>query len=176
MGLGIEENVRLKVFKEASTTHILRPFEFRNEFTVEDESEAQQKLTHAGIENATGLKALLKDIDFTSVTTRQLQAIGVWLGEAELVDPCVTCSFIQGRGDFDIDGRATNLDLSFNAVALFNQSLEGHNDLAITRPIFASDQGFKSTTETLVAANHLLGALAYYASTGREPLSLSEHA
>ncbi|SQF94038.1 Uncharacterised protein [Paucimonas lemoignei] len=176
MGLGIESVGTVTFFKQASCTTIDHPDEVTNCFTVRNQEEASEKLAQAGIEDLSGLDELLKDIDFASVSTRQLKTISLWLADSDLYDRCVTGEFISGNADSDIEGNQINLDVKFNAIALFHQTLNGHNNLALSMPILAPQEGFKACTQTLTTANHVLSALVYYANAGIRPHSVDERA
>lgn len=150
---------------------INNPLETTNSFTKTNVDDAVDVLELANKLSVGELKSALKEYDFTSVSTHELAMAGSLLYESGLIEGDVASFFTSGRMAHDETGRPTETDVKFNAIALFNQMLEDRYASG-----FKGIEGFTEITKSLTRANHILGALSYFAKSAQSELSVSVYA
>ena len=164
------------VSKQAAAYVINNPRETKNAFTVKSTDEAANILKISDSKAIADLKDSLKGYDLTSISTRDLATIGSKLYESGLIDESVASRFTSGTMAFDKDGQQTDKDTKFNAIAMFNQMLGDITKLGHAEPASMAQQGFKNSISSLVAANHVVNALAYFVNSAQSDLSVKERA
>ncbi|OIN44487.1 hypothetical protein [Pseudomonas costantinii] len=162
--------------KQAAAYVIKNPHETKNAFTVKSTDEAADILKISGSKAIAELKDSLKGYDLKSISTRELATIGSKLYESGLIDETVASRFTSGSMAFDKNGQQTDKDTKFNAIAMFNQMLGDTTELGHSEPANLSQQGFKMAISSLVAANHVANALAYFVNSAQSDLSVKERA
>lgn len=147
-----------------------------NRFTIKNEALAEKTLSEAGFTRIQALKAYVRQLDMTSISTKELAELGSKLYEYGLISEGVVGHFIDGRGDSDAFGQSTNRDVKFNAIALFNQKYEGYFKVMKDLPGVVGQDCFKSVGPSIIGANHVLSALSFFASSSQSDISFSDRA
>lgn len=153
---------------------IKNTFEVENEFSVHDSQLVQEVLKQEGLKEIAALKSLVKDMDMTAISTRELASIGALLSQLGLTETFAASLFFSGNRDCDENGMARNLDIKFNAIALFNQRYQGHLEFSDSHPRYEKNPGFQEWGQGLKSANHLLGVLAWFSRSPGNVLAISE--
>jgi hypothetical protein len=159
--------------KQADAYVIKNPHETKNAHTIKNAHDAAAVLGFSGESWIRELKDYLREVDFTSISTRELSKIGSKLYENELIDGHVASIFTSGNMAFDKNGRQTERDVKYNAIAMFNQMLTENKDYARSWPMYAHQESFKIVTMALLGANQAINALSYFANSARNDLSVS---
>jgi len=146
---------------------VKNPLETKNNYTKTNVEDAIYTLNLANKLSLEELKGALKGYDFTSVSTNELSKIGSLLFENGLIDDVAAGFFTLGNMAFDETGHQTERDVKFNAIAMFNQMFEERLVLGKSE-----SAGFKELTRGLVRANHVVGALSYFANSTQTDLAL----
>lgn len=153
---------------KADAYFVKNPLEMTNSYTKTNADDAGDVLKLNDKLSLEELKDSLRGYDFTSVSTYELAMAGSLLFEHGLLGDDVAHFFTSGRRAYDETGRPTGTDVKFNAIAMFNQMLEER--LADGD---AQAEGFHRITKGLIQANHILGALSYFANSAQSDLSVS---
>jgi hypothetical protein len=164
-------NIYFPLSMKADAYIINNPLEKTNSYTKSSADEAVDTLNLANKLSIDELKDSLKGYDFTSVSTYELAMAGSLLFENGLIGYDEAHFFTSGRMAFDEAGRPTGTDVKFNAIAMFNQMLEDRLSHGRTEA-----EGFHAITRGLTRANHVLGALSYFANSGQGTLSVNVEA
>jgi len=164
--------------KQANAYVIKNPNQATNSFTVTDKGKAAATLKLSGEDNINQLKNVLKDYDMTSISTNDLAKVGILLYQNGLIDQSVVSQFISGNMAFDANGQQTDKDVKFNAIAMFNEMLSDTKEVAKANPQFgiSGQDGYKAALQSLVGANQVINALAYFAKSTHSNISVSEQA
>lgn len=173
MAISIGSQGSVTFFKMAYVDKIEKPYEVRNQFTVKEEWEASGILEKAGVVVERELKEMIKKLDMTAISTKELALLGAKLSEAGLINSDATSLFIEGNRDCDINGQPIRRDVKFNAVALFNQRYEGQLEFNKKQPAWADHIELKSILDDIKLSNHLLAALSYFADSSKGSLSFN---
>ena len=171
--IGAQGRVTLPI--AASVYLIKTPNEVENAYTVKSEAQAQKVFKSATLGEIEEFKAFLKDLNMTSISTRQLTTIGSKLKAAGMINESVAAIFAAGNRDLDASGEQRNIDLKYNAVALFNQLASDPAELARTLP-GQHARNAQPNIKAAVIANHVLNALAYFAHSPGQDLEVREQA
>lgn len=153
---------------KADAYYIKNPLEMTNSFTKKNADDAGDVLVLNDKLSLETLKESLKGYDFTSVSTYELAMAGSLLYEHGLLSDDVAHFFTSGRRAYDETGRPTGTDVKFNAIAMFNQMLEGRLADNSTQA-----EGYHRITKGLIKANHVLAALSFFANSAQSDLSVS---
>lgn len=153
---------------KADAYFIKNPLEVTNSYTKTTAEDASDVLALNGKLSLDELKNSLKGYDFTSVSTYELAKVGSLLRENGLIDNYVSIIFTSGSMATDDNGHQAGADVKFNAIAMLNQMLEERLEHGATEAA-----GFHEFTKGLIRANHVLGALSYFASSVQSDLSIS---
>ncbi|KTB54748.1 hypothetical protein RJC98_10250 [Pseudomonas allii] len=155
---------------------IKNPEQVVNAFTKTEEAEAAETLKFWQQEQISELKSFLKGYDMTSISSDDLKKVGGELYDKGIIDSRAYWLFVVGNGAFDANGLPAETHVKFNAVALFNEQLEGYIDFFKSNPYVAHQEGASDFMRGLVVANHALAALAYFANSSNDDLSIDERA
>jgi len=165
-------NVYLPALSMKADAYVVKnPLETTNSYTKTNADDAVDALKLAGELSIDELKDSLKGYDFTSVSTYELAMAGSLLYKNGLIGDDVANFFTSGSMAVDENGHAAGTDVKFNAIAMFNQMLEerlAHGKTEAT--------GFHEITRGLTRANHVLGALSFFANSGQSSLSVNVQA
>ena len=176
MAFNIGSDRTLTYLSKAFVTTIQHPQEMNNQFTIKNEALAEKTLSEAGFTRIQALKAYVRQLDMTSISTKELAELGSKLYEYGLISEGIVGHFIDGRGDSDASGQSTNRDVKFNAIALFNQKYEGYLKVMKDLPGVVGQDCFKSVGPSIVGANHVLSALSFFASSSQSDISINDRA
>ncbi|MCP2019848.1 hypothetical protein [Pseudomonas laurylsulfatiphila] len=147
---------------------IKNPLEVTNSYTKTNADDAVDVLKLNDKLSLQALKDSLKGYDFTSVSTYELAMVGSLLRESGLIDKYVSIIFTSGSMATDENGHQAGAHVKFNAIAMLNQMLEDRLSHGTTEAA-----GFHEFTKGLIRANHVLGALSYFANSVQSDLSVS---
>ena len=155
---------------------IKNPDKVTNAFTITDESKAVDELRMWRQDELADLKDFLKKYDMTSISTDELKKVGRRLFESNILDEQAFFIFISGDGASDANGRQTNTHVKFNAIALFDEKLEDYLAFVKSNPDVGRSQGIPEYIQGMIDANRAINALAYFANSPKNDLSVEEHA
>jgi len=155
---------------------IKNPDKVTNAFTITDESKAVDELRMWRQDELADLKDFLKKYDMTSISTDELKKVGRRLFESNIIDEQAFFIFISGDGASDANGRQTNTHVKFNAIALFDEKLEDYLAFVKSNPDIGRSQGIPEYIQGMIDANRAINALAYFANSPKNDLSVEEHA
>ncbi|WP_313600463.1 hypothetical protein [Pseudomonas sp.] len=155
---------------------IKNPDKVTNAFTITDESKAVDELRMWRQDELADLKHFLKKYDMTSISTDELKKVGRRLFESNIIDEQAFFIFISGDGASDANGRQTNTHVKFNAIALFDEKLEDYLAFVKSNPDVGRSQGIPEYIQGMIDANRAINALAYFANSPKNDLSVEEHA
>jgi len=155
---------------------IKNPDKVTNAFTITDESKAVDELRMWRQDELADLKEFLKKYDMTSISTDELKKVGRRLFESNIIDEQAFFIFISGDGASDANGRQTNTHVKFNAIALFDEKLEDYLAFVKSNPDVGRSQGIPEYIQGMIDANRAINALAYFANSPKNDLSVEEHA
>ncbi|MBA1294403.1 hypothetical protein G7025_13640 [Pseudomonas lurida] len=155
---------------------IKNPDKVTNAFTITDESKAVDELRMWRQDELADLKDFLKKYDMTSISTDELKKVGRRLFESNIIDEQAFFIFISGDGASDANGRQTNTHVKFNAIALFDEKLEDYLAFVKSNPDVGRSQGIPEYIQGMIDANRAINALAYFANSPKNDLSVEEHA
>ncbi|WPN95963.1 hypothetical protein [Pseudomonas sp. MUP55] len=153
---------------------IKNPEKITNTFTISEESKAIDELRMWQQGQLADLKAFLKNYDMTSISTDELKQVGRRLFDSKIIDEQAFRMFISGDGASDAEGRQTNTHVKFNAIALFDEKLDDYLGFVKSRPDVARSQGIPEYIQGMVDANRAINALAYFAHSSKDDLSVEE--
>ncbi|WP_248801096.1 hypothetical protein [Pseudomonas sp. MWU13-2105] len=164
--------------KQANAYVIKNPNQITNSFTITDKAKAAATLNLSSESDINQLKSTLKNYDMASISTNDLAKIGALLYQNGLIDQHVESQFISGNMNFGANGQQINKDVKFNAIAMFNEMLIDTKGIAKANPEFAmeSQAGYKVALHSLVGANQVVNALAYFSNSPHNNLSVNERA
>ncbi|KTB60961.1 hypothetical protein RJC98_10230 [Pseudomonas allii] len=162
--------------KASNPFQIKHPEQVVNKFTITDASKASDTLKLGNQQSIDDLKAFLKDYDMTSITTNELKEVGGRLYDSGVIDADAFHMFISGLGAFDANGKQSETDVKYNAIALFNEKLEDYLSFVESRPDVRRSQGIPEYIRGMFTANHAINALAFFANSSRNELSIDERA
>ncbi|MDQ0704151.1 hypothetical protein QF043_002943 [Pseudomonas sp. W3I7] len=165
----------LQQSKATAAVVIKNPNEVKNAFTVTDAPEASAALQLDSAQEVNQLKDFLKDYDMTSISTDELKKVGRRLYNSGAIDEVAFGMFISGNGEFDEKGNQANTHVRYNAVALFNQRFEEYSRFLEEHPVHSNSDNLR-WKQGMIAANHAVGALAYFANSASHKLALDEQA
>lgn len=113
----------------------------------------------------------------TNITNMELKKVGRKLYENKLISEQAFGVFIEGTSAVDKDGHQADLHVKFNAIALFDQRLE---DQTSWMPTYTAEQKsqplFWPWRQGMIDANRAINALAYFANSASNDLSVDERA
>ncbi|MBA6041532.1 hypothetical protein SAMN03159398_04954 [Pseudomonas sp. NFPP02] len=162
--------------KQADAFVIKNPEKTTNTFTFTEESKAVDELRVWQQTHLADLKQFLKSYDMTSISTDELKVVGRRLYESNIIDANAFGVFTFGDGAFDANGKQTNTQVKFNAIALFNEKLDDYLDFVKSNPSVGRSQGIPEYIKGMVDANRAINALAYFSNSSKNDLSVEEHA
>ena len=161
---------------KASPGYIINnPKKVITDYTVTNDSKAAEALNIKKDEQIVDLKKFLKDYDMTNISLNELKKVGRKLYDNKLIDEEAFSVFIAGRRVFDHNGKQAEKDVKFNAIALFDQRLEeqtGFLDMYSEKT--KQEPGFVAWRQGMIVANQAINALAYFAYSSRNDLSIDE--
>lgn len=162
--------------KQTDATVIKHPEKVKNSFTITEESKVIDELRTMPQRELADLKDFLKKYDMTSISTDELKQVGRRLFDSKIIDEQAFLIFISGDGASDANGRQTNTHVKFNAIALFDEKLEDYLDFVKSNPDVRRSQGIPEYIQGMVDANRAINALAYFANSSKNDLSVEERA
>jgi len=163
-------NVQLSALSMKTEAYVItNPLEITNNYTKKNVDDAVQALDVTNKFSMDELKKLLQEYDFTSVSTNELTKVGYVLYKNDMIDIHMYDFLSLGNMAFDERGHKAEVDVRFNAVAMFNQLLEERKVIGKTE--FATS--FHEITRALGRVNHVLGALSFFANSDTNDLSIS---
>lgn len=162
--------------KQTDAIVIKHPEKVTNAFTITEESKAVAELRMSQQGELADLKDFLKKYDMTSISTKELKQVGRRLFDSNIIDEQAFLIFISGDGASDANGRQTNTHVKFNALALFDEKLEGYLEFVKSNPDVRRSQGIPEYIQGMVDANRAINALAYFAHSSKDDLSVEERA
>lgn len=162
--------------KAADGYLIKNPIQVKTKFSVNSESEAATSLNIKDQTKTNEIKSFLKNYDMTNISTNELKKVGETLFNNHLINDNVYSSFIGGNMAFNDKGEQTDLDVRFNAVAMFNEILTDNDNFRSGSPQYAGQSSAMYAREGLVGVNQAINALAYFTSSSGENLSIHEKA
>nr|WP_314564224.1 hypothetical protein [uncultured Pseudomonas sp.] len=162
--------------KQTDAIVIKHPEKITNAFTITEESKAVAELRMSQQGELADLKDFLKKYDMTSISTKELKQVGRRLFDSNIIDEQAFLIFISGDGASDANGRQTNTHVKFNALALFDEKLEGYLEFVKSNPDVRRSQGIPEYIQGMVDANRAINALAYFAHSSKDDLSVEERA
>ena len=112
----------------------------------------------------------------TSISTDELKEVGSRLYDSKIIDVQAFLMFISGDGASDANGRQTNTHVKLNAIALFDEKLTDYLAFVKSNPDVKRSQGIPEYIQGMVAANRAINALAYFANSSKNDLSVEERA
>lgn len=127
--------------KQTDAFIIKNPEKTTNTFTFTEESKAADELRMWQQRELADLKQFLKGYDMTSISTDELKVVGRRLYESNIIDASAFGIFTFGDGAFDANGKQTNTQVKFNAIALFNEKLDDYLDFVKSNPSVGRSQG-----------------------------------
>ncbi|SEN39429.1 hypothetical protein SAMN04487857_11578 [Pseudomonas sp. ok272] len=167
-------NIKMPALPMTADAYVIKnPYETKNAFTKTDIDSAAAPLRLVDAVSADEFKRLLRGYDFTFISTNELKAIASLLQERELADVYVMDFLMLGNMAFDKYGRQAQMDVKFNAVAMFSQMLD---ERMVCRKKWVENtslESFDQITQGLVKVNHLMGALSYFVGSDQSNLSIS---
>lgn len=170
-------SIRMPVLSmQADAYFIKNPKETTNAYTVTTAQDAAEVLNLTSGSLISELKNLIRDCDFTSISTNELSRVGSRLLELDLIDGHVASIFTSGNMATDKSGHQTERDVKYNAIAMFNQMLDDNKANLRAWPLYAHQESFKLVTRALLGANQTINALFYFADSSRDDLAISIHA
>jgi hypothetical protein len=147
------------------------------DFTVKNDAQATKALKLTNNEQIADLKSFLKKYDMTHITNMELKEVGSKLYDAKLISEQAFSVFIQGTRAVDKNGHQADLDVKFNAIALFDQRLEEQTAWLPTYSEKTKQEPlFGAWREGMIIANQAISALAYFAHSSRNDFSIDERA
>jgi len=162
-------NIQLPTLSMRSEGFVIQnPSETINGFTKKTADDAVRALDLTNELSIEDLKHSLRRYDFSSVSSHELAMAGSLLYESGLIGDEVANFFTSGRMAYDEAGRPTGTDVKFNAIAMFNEMLVDRLENSE-----GEARGFHEITRSLIRANHVLGALSYFANSAQSELSVS---
>ncbi|MCF5724286.1 hypothetical protein [Pseudomonas syringae] len=163
---------------KASPGYIIQnPKKVITDFTVTEESKAAKALNIKNDEQIADLKKFLKGFDMTNISLNDLKKVGSKLYDNKLIDVEAFSVFLAGRRVFDHNGKQAEKDVKFNAIALFDQRLEEQTaSLGSYSDTTKQEPGFVAWRQGMIVANQAINALAYFAYSSRQDLSIDEKA
>jgi TRAP-type uncharacterized transport system substrate-binding protein len=166
--------IRMPVLSmQADAYFIKNPREIKNAYTVTSAADAAGILGLTSESLLDELKELIRESDFTLISTNELARIGSRLSELDLIDRHVASVFISGNMTTDKYGHQTERDVKYNAIAMFNQMLGDNKAYARTWPMYAHQESFKVVTRALLGANQAVNALSYFSNSAINNLSVN---
>jgi len=153
---------------------VRHPEEVENEFSVHGADQAKEILKQEGLKDVEALKSLVRGMDMTNISTRELAMIGQKLHQMMLTEEFSVNIFFAGNRDTDENGLQRNIDVKFNAIALFNQKYQGHLELSDQRPHYRESDSFQEVGRGIKSANHLLALLSWFAHSSNNDLAINE--
>ncbi|TFY87377.1 hypothetical protein DYL59_18650 [Pseudomonas kairouanensis] len=161
---------------KATQAYVIKnPNQVTNGFTINDDYMAAETLKLRDQEQIAELKNYVKNFDMTSINTQDLKKIGRALYENDIINIHAYRMFIEGNLAFDEKGKQTATHVEFNAIALFSERLQDYNDFLKKHPENATKENLE-WRQGMIAANHAVGALSYFANSVRSDLSIHEKA
>lgn len=167
---------QMRYTKASNPFQIQNPGQVKNQFTITDEAKATSTLKLSDKDDIAQLKTFLKSYDMTSISTDELKVVGRKLYDNGMISRRSFGMFIAGDGASDENGKQTNTDVKFNAIALFNEKLEdtlAHFDSDST---IAKREGAMDYLKGMIDANHAVNALTYFVNSNNNKLSIDERA
>ncbi|MGH8387280.1 MAG: hypothetical protein ACRESJ_17600 [Pseudomonas sp.] len=162
-------NVILPAMSMKADAYVIKnPLEITNQYTKKNAEDAVGTIGPIAESLFDDLKSSLRGYDFTSVSTKELTKIGAELYHNDLIDLYMYDFLSLGNMAFDERGHKAEVDVKFNAVAMFNQLLEERQEIGGSE----SASRFHEITNSLVRVNHLLGALSFFANTNQNGLEI----
>lgn len=156
---------------------IREPQKVLTDFTVKNDVQAAEALNLINNDQIADLKDFLKKYDMTYITNMELKEVGSKLFDAKLISEQAFSVFIQGTRAVDENGHQADLNVKFNAIALFDQRLEEqtawlptYSEKTKQEPLFAPWR------EGMIIANRAINALAYFANSSRKNFTIDERA
>lgn len=165
----------MQLSKASPAFVIKNPNQIENAYTITSDSEAADTLSLTGDDQIGQLKEFLKSYDMTSISTDELRKVGSRLYNSGLIDVEAFGMFIGGNLANDETGRPTDTHVKFNAIALFNERLEGYDEFLSDNPRLAN-QGNLKWRQGMVAANQAINAMLYFANSSHNARSIDEKA
>lgn len=162
--------------KQSPAYTIKNPKETQNAHSVKSATDAACILHVSGADEINKLKDMIKELDFTSISTNELSKIGAKLYKMGLIDRGAVSFFIGGNRAFDADGQQTERDVKFNAIAQCNEMFNDTKQHGKDYPYVASQQGYQHALKSLLSANQAINALFYFANSAQRDLSVHERA
>lgn len=167
-------NIKMPALPMTADAYVIKnPYETKNAFTKTDIDSAAEPLRLVDAVSVDEFKKSLRGYDFTFISTNELKVIAAMLQERELADVYVMDFLMLGNMAFDSGGRQAQMDVKFNAVAMFSQMLD---ERMVCRKHWvdkATRKSFDEITRGLVRVNHLIGALSYLVSSDQRDLSIN---
>ena len=166
---------QMRYTKATNAYAIKNPEPRTNAFTVTEESVAANTLNLDETQKIIDLKKHLKDYDMTSISSDELRKVARVLFDNEMIDIHAFAVFAGGNLATGADGRPTDTDIKFNAIALFNERLEDYNNFLEKNPADVKEDTLR-WRKGMIDANHAVGALAYFVNSSRGDLTIHEQA
>lgn len=166
---------QMRYTKATNAFVIKNPEQTTNAFTITKKNVAADTLQLNDNSQITKLKAYLKDYDMTSINSDDLRKVGRTLFEHDMIDIYAYRMFIGGNLHTDANGGPTETHVKFNAIALFNERLVEYSEFLEDNPAGANEHTLR-WRQGMVAANHAMGALAYFVKSSNSALSVDEKA
>lgn len=166
-----------QISKQHPGYQIKEPKKVVTDFTVKDDSQAAKALQLKDDAQIAELKSFLKKYDMTKITNTQLKEVGAKLFDSKLISEQAFSVFIDGTRATDKNGFQADLDVKFNAIALFDQRLtEQTSWLPEYTQKQKSEPLFWPWRQGMIDANRAINALAYFANSPRNDLSIDDYA
>ncbi|TFY87468.1 hypothetical protein DYL61_26065 [Pseudomonas nabeulensis] len=165
-----------QISKQDPGYKIKDPKKVVTDFTVKSDEQAAKALKLKD-EQIADLKKFLKNYDMTYITNAELKKVGRKLYENKLINEQAFGVFIDGTNAVDEKGKQANLNVKFNAIALFDQRLEEQTAWLPTYSEQTKKEPlFWPWRQGMIDANRAINALAYFANSARSDLSVDERA
>ena len=156
---------------------IREPQKVVTDFTVKNDVQAAEALNLISNDQIADLKDFLKEYDMTYITNMELKEVGSKLFDAGLISDQAFSVFIQGTRAVDENGHQADLNVKFNAIALFDQRLE---EQTAWLPTFSAktkqEPLFVPWREGMIIANRAINALAYFANSSGKNFTIDKRA
>lgn len=163
-------------YTKATNAYVIKnPEQITNAFSITEESVAAGKLNIDETKKIADLKEFLKDFDMTAISSDDLRKVARRLFDNEMIDIHAFAIFAEGNLASGADGRPTDTDVKFNAIALFNERLEDYTEFLENNPADVKEDTLR-WRRGMIDANHAIGALTYFVSSSRSDLKIHEQA
>lgn len=154
---------------------IKNPEMVENKFTVKDDRAARDVMERLGVYDFDKLEELISGLDFTAISTRELNHLCPRLRALGFNDVFAAVYLSLGNEDTGFDGKQRNLDVKFNAIPLLNERLDSQIAFGRSQGL-THDKAYGRILNSYVNANHVVAALSYLTKRAQKLPSINDRA